>query len=81
MLRTNVKFALIDSMLKSLLVTNAEPSEGKRSVAVNLAVVFFQSGIKIFLMDCDLRLRRPAVQNQFELSNQVGPTPLIFLNR
>lgn len=75
-LRTNLNYAAVDRTLKSLLITSAEPGEGKTSIVVNLAIVFAQSGLNTFLMDCDLR--RPALHERLSLSNRIGLTSLIF---
>ena len=75
-LRTNVQFAALDRPLKTILVTSAGPSEGKSTVAANLAVVFAQSGLSTVLVDCDFR--RPAVHRYFDLSNRVGMSALFF---
>ncbi|HID30670.1 MAG TPA: DUF4388 domain-containing protein [Desulfobacterales bacterium] len=55
-LRTNIRFAKLDSQVKVLLVTGAAPFEGKTTVAVNLAESFAFGGQKVLLMECDLRL-------------------------
>ena len=73
-LRTNINFSSVNKQLKSLLVTSAEPREGKTSVAANLAIVYAQSGLNTALVDCDLR--RPNLHNLFDLNNHVGLTAL-----
>ena len=50
---------------KVLLVTSTEPSEGKTTVAVNLALAMAQRGGKVLLIDGDLR--KPDVKKQFDL--------------
>ena len=70
MLRTNIQFANIDKPVKTLLITSAEPQEGKTTIAANLAVVNAQNGSDVTLMDCDLR--RPTVHKRFKLTNQKG---------
>ncbi len=75
-LRTNIQFAGVDRPIKTLLVTSASPSEGKSTVAVNLAVVMSQAGLKVVLIDCDLR--RPTVNKQFDLPNRFGLTDLML---
>jgi capsular exopolysaccharide synthesis family protein len=75
-LRTNVQFASIDRDLKSLLVTSAEPTEGKTTIAANLAVVFAQSGRKTVIIDADMR--RPDVHKKFDISNSEGLTSIFY---
>jgi polysaccharide biosynthesis transport protein len=75
-LRTNVQFASIDRDLKSLLVTSAEPTEGKTTIVANLAVVFAQSGRKTVIIDADLR--RPDVHKKFDISNSEGLTSIFY---
>jgi len=55
-LRTNIRFARLDTPVKVILVTGAVPEEGKTTVAVNLAESFAFAGQKTLLIECDLRL-------------------------
>lgn len=75
-LRTNIQFAGVDRPIRALLVSSAGPSEGKSTVAANLAVVMAQAGLKVVLVDCDLR--RPTMHKQFELPNRAGLTDVIL---
>lgn len=75
-LRTNVQFASIDKDLNSVLVTSAEPTEGKTTIASNLAAVFAQSGRKTMLIDADLR--RPNLHKKFDLNNSRGLTSIFY---
>lgn len=75
-LRTNVQFASVDRQLKSVLVTSAEPGEGKTTIATNLAIVFAQAGINTYMIDCDLR--RPDLHTRFDLSNHIGLTTIFY---
>ena len=58
-LRTNLDFASVDKPIRTLIITSAGPSEGKSTMAVNLASVIAQGGRKVILLDADLR--RPAI--------------------
>ena len=73
-LRTNVEFASVDTPLRTLLVTSSVPQEGKTTTAGNLAVVFAQAGLRVLLVDADLR--KPGLDGLFGLSNEFGLTTL-----
>ena len=76
-LRTNIEFAGVDQPLKSIMVASVNPGEGKTTVAVNLAMVFAQSGKEVVVVDADMR--RPKVHQFFGISNRAGLSD-IFLN-
>jgi succinoglycan biosynthesis transport protein ExoP len=69
-LRTNLRFADVDSKLHTLAVTSANPNEGKSIIAANLAVVMAQAGLKVILVDADLR--KPKLHHIFELTRAPG---------
>ncbi len=62
-LRTSVVFCGTSRFANSILVTSAQPGEGKTTVAVNLAVSLAQLGQPVLLVDADLR--RPSVHKYF----------------
>ncbi len=55
---------------KVLLITSAVPNEGKSTVAVNLAITLALSGLRVLLVDGDLR--RGEIHRTFNLSNDLG---------
>ena len=57
-LRTNLQYYNLDATLTSLLLTSAEAGEGKSITSANLAVVMAQSGVRVILVDADLRKPR-----------------------
>jgi capsular exopolysaccharide synthesis family protein len=69
-LRTNLEFASVDKPLKTILVTSPGTSEGKTTVASNLAAVMAQANKRVILLEGDLR--RPRVHRALGMSNQVG---------
>ena len=69
-LRTNIDFVATDYDLKTLMVTSATLGEGKSTVSTNLAVEYANEGLKVLLVDANLR--RPAVHKIFGINNQVG---------
>lgn len=74
-IRTNLTFMSPDRPYRSTLVTSAVPEEGKTTVACSLATVLAQSGLRVLLVDTDLR--RPRLHRTFQLSNDVGITMVI----
>jgi polysaccharide biosynthesis transport protein len=75
-LRTNLQYSSIDRPLRSLLVTSANPQEGKSITAVNLAIAFAQSGQRVILVDADMR--RPFQHKLLSLSNNAGLTNVLL---
>lgn len=67
-LRTNILFATTEAHPKVLLVTSAQSSEGKSSVALSLAESLARDGYKTLLIDADLR--KPVLAGEFNLSNR-----------
>lgn len=61
-LRARVERRLEKAQTKTLLITSSIPSEGKSTIAANLAVSFAQKGKRVILVDCDLR--HPSVQGK-----------------
>lgn len=54
-IRTSLLFSLPDNPPKLLLVTSAEPGDGKTGVSINLSVALSQLGGDILLIDADMR--------------------------
>ena len=75
-LRTNIEFVQFERQLKSLLVSSSIPSEGKSTVAANLAIVLAQTEKRVLLVDADLR--KPTLHRTFKSGNEVGLTSLLM---
>src|SRR5207302_417048 len=58
-----------------LVITSAEPSEGKSTVASNLGIAVAETGKKVLLIDGDLR--KPKLQDIFGVTNQRGLSDLL----
>ncbi len=69
-LRTNIQVTHLDDPLKTLLITSANPREGKSVTTANLAVVMALGGLRVLLIDADMR--RPQQHHIFELPNDFG---------
>ena len=68
-LRTNLKFAL-PTPPKSLAITSAEPGEGKSTVSSNLALALAEQGLRVVIVDADLR--RPRIHQIFNVPKEPG---------
>jgi polysaccharide biosynthesis transport protein len=75
-IRANMLFARNPDRKRTYIITSAHPQEGKTVTAVNLAVTIAQTGLKVLLIDADLR--RPKVHEMLGLENTVGLTTLLF---
>jgi polysaccharide biosynthesis transport protein len=75
-IRTNLRFMAPDEPFRVLLVTSASPSEGKTTVACNLAIAMAQSGQSVLLLDADLR--KPRVHRIFGKSSDAGLTAVLL---
>ena len=69
-LRNNLDYINFQHDIKTLLVSSAAPSEGKSTVAANLAAGLAQAGKKVVLVACDFR--KPTTQQFFGITNLVG---------
>lgn len=75
LIRNNLYFSSVDKDIKSIVVTSAEPSEGKSTTSANLAIVLTQHGKQVLLVDADLR--KPSVHYAFNVSNIDGLTSVL----
>jgi succinoglycan biosynthesis transport protein ExoP len=66
-LRTSLRFSSIDKTRKTIVVTSSDQSEGKSTVAANLAVVMAESGLRVVLVSADLR--RPSISALFGITD------------
>lgn len=78
-LRTNIMYSSFDKEIKRILVTSAEPGEGKSITSGNLALAFAHDEKKVILIDCDLR--RPSLHKKFRISNNKGLSDAIIDRR
>jgi len=60
---------------KYILCTSATPSEGKTTIASNLAVILAQRGTRVLLLDGDLR--RPNIHHRFGLAGRLGMSTVL----
>lgn len=75
-LRINVVYANPDKQYKVLMVTSSTKSEGKSTIAANLAVTFAEAGRKVLVVDLDLR--RPTMHKIFGENKEPGLVEMVF---
>lgn len=71
-LRTALQFSTTGGVPRSLLITSARASEGKSTTAVTLARNFAQLGMRVLLIDADLR--KPSLHRYLAIDESVGLT-------
>jgi capsular exopolysaccharide synthesis family protein len=69
-LRNTILLSDFEQRLRSIVVTSAEPGEGKTTLAVHLAIAHAARGKKTLIVDGDLR--RPSVHAKFGLTQHEG---------
>ena len=75
-LRTNLQFLDVADGPKSYVLSSAGPGEGKSTTSVNLALALAESGLRVALLDCDLR--RPRVHGYMGIEGAVGLTDVLI---
>lgn len=66
----NLRFALPSGLPRVTLMTSVNPAEGKSTSSVNMAMSLAQMGVKVLLVDADLR--RPTLHLKMGLNNHAG---------
>jgi len=73
--RRNLLLNGLNKEIQTLLVTSANPNEGKSTVAANLAITCAQSGLKTLLIDADLR--KPNLHTLLQQNKEPGLTDFL----
>jgi capsular exopolysaccharide synthesis family protein len=74
-IRTNLLFMTPDKPFQTLLVTSANPQEGKSATVINLGITMAQSGSRVLLVDTDMR--RPRLHKAFKVPNDAGISSVV----
>ncbi len=69
-LRTSLLLSNLGSPPKVIMVTSALPQEGKTTTSINTAVVLAQKGVRVLLIDADLR--RPSIHKTLGMGPRSG---------
>jgi succinoglycan biosynthesis transport protein ExoP len=75
MLRTNIEFSKNDGAVRTLCVLSSGAGEGKSFTVSNLACVYAQHGVRVLVVDSDLR--RPTIHDLFDVPNKIGLTDFL----
>jgi polysaccharide biosynthesis transport protein len=74
-LRTNLIFSSADNQGRAIVISSANPGEGKTTTVANLASSLALNGAKVLAVDADLR--RPTMHNHFGIPKTPGLSDLI----
>src|SRR5262249_43252748 len=77
-IRTNVLFSSAQDAGRSVVITSTGPGEGKTCVASNLAIALAQAGLRVLLLDADMR--KPRVHDVFGKPQQPGLSNVLVGN-
>src|SRR5271156_697335 len=69
-LRTSLLLSNLGAPPKVIVVTSARPQEGKTTTSINTAIVLAQKGVRVLLVDADLR--RPSVHKALGMGPRSG---------
>ena len=75
-LRSNIQFSNFGRNLKIIVITSANPNEGKSEVSLNLTASLAQQGKKVILIDADMR--KPTQHKLIDKKNKTGLSKLIL---
>jgi succinoglycan biosynthesis transport protein ExoP len=75
-LRSGIHMSDVDTPPKVIHITSARPGEGKTTISISLAVSAASSGLKVALLDADLR--RLSLSRFFGLESEAGLVDLLM---
>ena len=76
MLCARLNNAKMDNQFKLVMVTSGIESEGKTTVAANLAIFLAKAGKRVLLVEADLR--RPTLDKHFHLEKRLGFSSVVM---
>jgi polysaccharide biosynthesis transport protein len=69
-LRTSLLLSNLGTPPRIIMITSARPQEGKTTTSINTAIVLAQKGVRVLLVDADLR--RPSVHKTLGMGPRSG---------
>lgn len=67
---TNIRFMVNPQDKHVMLITSAKPGEGKSTTATNIATSYAKMGLKVLLVDADIR--NSSLHRNLKISNKLG---------
>lgn len=77
-LKANLQLAKIGSPKKTVLITSANPGEGKSLLVSNLGIITAQMGLRTLLIDADLK--KPILHKVFQKKIRPGLVDIVLTN-
>lgn len=74
-LRANLRFTLLKSGCKKIVISSPVPEDGKSTTSTNIAITIAQLGAKVLLLDCDLR--KGKIHNFFNIKSKPGNSDVL----
>jgi len=78
-LKANISFHNSGKTIRSLSILSCNPAEGKTTTAINLAISFVRSGVKVLFVDTDLR--KPIAAKRLGGDNYEGLSDVLTKNK
>ncbi|CAA9556755.1 Capsular polysaccharide synthesis enzyme CpsD, exopolysaccharide synthesis [uncultured Synechococcales cyanobacterium] len=75
----NLRHLESDNRIKTILLTSTIPGEGKSTITYNLGVVLAELGLRVIVIDAELR--KPTLHKFLQLPNHIGLTTAITTDR
>jgi len=69
-IRTSILLSFSERPPKKILLTSPNPAEGKTTTVINTAIALAQTGVRVIVVDMDMR--KPRVHKIFGEENEVG---------
>ena len=77
-IKTNLQFATPHGVPRSLLITSTRAAEGKSTTAMALAMVLSRQGVRVVLIDSDMR--SPSLHQRLDIANETGLSSILSGN-